>query len=126
MAFWDDFQKTMSKTAGTGIKQTSKWLEVGKLSLSLNAAKLELNELFEQIGEYVYVNKMTDLTHSQTIQELFHQVSLQKSKIRSIQMQINQVKQIRTFENCGATLDEQANYCPQFQMPQSDQIDWHL
>lgn len=64
MAFWDDFQKTMSKTAETGIKQTSKWLEVGKLSMSLNAAKLELNELFEQIGEYVYVNKVTDLTHS--------------------------------------------------------------
>ena len=38
MAFWDDFQKTMSKTAETGIKQTSKWLEVGKLSMSLNAA----------------------------------------------------------------------------------------
>ena len=126
MAFWDDFQKTMSKTAETGIKQTSKWLEVGKLSMSLNAAKLELNELFEQIGEYVYVNKVTDLTHSQTIQELFHQVSLQKSKIRSIQMQINQVKQIRTCENCGATLDEQAKYCPQCQVPQSDQIDWHL
>ena len=89
MAFWDDFQKTMSKTAETGIKQTSKWLEVGKLSMSLNAAKLELNELFEQIGEYVYVNKVTDLKNSQTIQELFHQVSLQKSKIRSIQMQIN-------------------------------------
>ena len=31
MAFWDDFQKTMSKTAETGIKQTSKWLEIGKL-----------------------------------------------------------------------------------------------
>ena len=49
MAFWDDVQKTMGKTAQTGIKQTSKWLELGKLSMSLNAAKLELNELFEQI-----------------------------------------------------------------------------
>ena len=126
MAFWDDVQKTMGKTAQTGIKQTSKWLELGKLSMSLNAAKLELNELFEQIGEYVYVNKVTDLKNSQTIQELFHQVSLQKSKIRNIQMQINQVKQIRTCENCGVTLDEQAKYCPQCQMPQSDQIDWQL
>ena len=55
MAFWDDFQKTMSKTAESGIKQTNKWLEIGKLTMSLNAAKLELNDLFEQLGEYGYV-----------------------------------------------------------------------
>ncbi|MDE5978130.1 MAG: zinc ribbon domain-containing protein, partial [Turicibacter sp.] len=62
MAFWDDFQKTMSKTAEAGIKQTNKWLEVGKLAMSLNAAKLELNDLFEQLGEYIYVNKINDVS----------------------------------------------------------------
>ena len=126
MAFWNDFQKTVSKTAETGIKHTNKWLEIGKLTMSLNAAKLELNELFEQLGEYIYVNKVSDITHSDTVQELFHQVSLQKSKIRKIQMQINQVKQIRACEKCGAELDENAKYCPQCRAPQSDQIDWHL
>ena len=29
MAFWNDFQKTVSKTAETGIKHTNKWLEIG-------------------------------------------------------------------------------------------------
>ena len=74
MAFWDDFQKTMSKTAESGIKQTNKWLEIGKLTMSLNAAKLELNDLFEQLGEYVYVHKTSDVTHSEELQELFHQI----------------------------------------------------
>ncbi len=126
MAFWDDFQKTVSKSAEAGVKHTSKWIEIGKLTVSLNAAKLELNELFEQIGEYIYVNKMTEITQSETIQELFHQVSLQKAKIRTIQMQINQIKQIRTCENCGAVLDDDVKYCPYCRAPQSDQIDWHL
>lgn len=126
MAFWDDFQKTVSKTAEAGIKHTSKWVEIGKLSVSLNAAKLELNELFEQIGEYIYVNKITEINQSETIQELFHQVSLQKTKIRKIQRQISQIKQIRTCEICGAKLDDDAKYCPHCRAPQSDQIDWHL
>lgn len=82
MAFWDDFQKTMSKTATVGMKQTSKWVEIGKLTVSLNAAKLELNELFEQIGEYIYVNKINEINQSEAVQELFHQVSLQKGKIK--------------------------------------------
>ncbi len=126
MAFWDDLQKTVSKTAESGLKQTNKWLEIGKLTMSLNAAKLELNELFEQLGEFVYTNKVTDLSHSEQVQELFHQISLQKSKIRKIQVEINQVKQIRACENCGYELSENDKYCPQCRAHQSYKIDWHL
>ena len=70
----------MSKTAAVGMKQTSKWVEIGKLTVSLNAAKLELNELFEQIGEYIYVNKINEINQSEAVQELFHQVSPPKGK----------------------------------------------
>ena len=46
MAFWDDFQKNMNKTANASIKTTSKWIEIGKLNVALNAAKLDLNDLY--------------------------------------------------------------------------------
>lgn len=94
MSFWDDLQKNMNKTAQAGVKTTSKWIEIGKLNMALNAAKLDLNDLYERIGEMVYTNKMMDLTHSEAIQELFHQVTQQKMKIRELQAQINQVKQL--------------------------------
>ncbi|MTM91618.1 zinc ribbon domain-containing protein, partial [Turicibacter sanguinis] len=61
MAFWDDFQKNMNKTANASIKTTSKWIEIGKLNVALNAAKLDLNDLYERIGEYVYQNKIVDV-----------------------------------------------------------------
>ena len=126
MAFWDDFQKTMSKTATVGMKQTSKWVEIGKLTVSLNAAKLELNELFEEIGEYIYFNKINEINQSEAVQELFHQVSLQKGKIKKIEREINQIKQIRSCESCGAELDDEVKYCPYCRAPQSNRIDWQI
>lgn len=126
MSFWDYLQKNMNKTAQAGMKTTSKWIEVGKLNMALNAAKLDLNDLYEQIGEIVYTNKMTDLNHNPELQELFHSVTQQKMKIKQIQNQLNQVREIRTCEQCGALLDEHSKYCPYCSAPQSDQIDWRL
>ena len=126
MSFWDNLQKNMNKAAQSGVKTTSKWLEIGKLNMALNAAKMDLSDLYEQIGEMIYQNKMTDISHSQVVQELFHEVTRQKMKIKEIQAQISQVREIRSCEQCGAILDETTKYCPYCSAPQSDQVDWRL
>lgn len=126
MSFWDDLQKNMNKTAQAGVKTTSKWLEIGKLNMALNAAKMDLSDLYERIGEMIYQNKIMDISHSQAVQELLHEVTRKKMKIKEIQAQINQVREIRACEQCGANLDETINYCPYCSAPQSDQVDWRL
>lgn len=126
MSFWDNLQKNMNKTAQAGVKTTSKWLEIGKLNMALNAARMDLSDLYERIGEMIYQNKIVDISHSETVQELFHQVTLQKMKIKEIQAQINQVREIRACEQCGAILDETTKYCPYCSAPQSDQVEWRL
>lgn len=126
MSFWDNLQKNMNKTAQAGVKTTSKWLEIGKLNMALNAARMDLSDLYERIGEMIYQNKIVDISHSETVQELFHRVTLQKMKIKEIQAQINQVREIRACEQCGAILDETTKYCPYCSAPQSDQVEWRL
>lgn len=126
MSFWDNLQKNMNKAAQSGVKTTSKWLEIGKLNMALNAAKMDLSDLYEQIGEMIYQNKMMDISHSQVVQELFHEVTRQKMKIKEIQAQISQVREIRSCEQCGEILDETTKYCPYCSAPQSDQVDWRL
>lgn len=126
MAFWDDFQKNVNKTANASMKTTSKWIEIGKLNVSLNAAKLDLNEIYERIGEYVYQNRLVDVKQSDELQTLFHEVSNQKVKIKSIQAQLNQLKSVRRCEQCGAEIDPHTKYCPYCSAPQSDQLDWRI
>ena len=126
MAFWDDFQKNMNKTANASIKTTSKWIEIGKLNVALNAAKLDLNDLYERIGEYVYQNKIVDVKQSDELQELFHEVSQQKMKIREIQAQLNQMRSKYHCEQCVAEIDANTKYCPYCSAPQSNQIDWRI
>lgn len=126
MAFWDDFQKNLNKTADISVKTTNKWIEIGKLNISLNAAKLDLNEIYERIGEYVYESKLVDVKQSQELQELFHEVSKQKVKIREIQAQLNQLRNIYHCEQCGAEIDSNTKYCPYCSAPQSHQVEWRI
>lgn len=126
MAFWDDFQKNVNKTANASVKTTSKWIEIGKLNVSLNAAKLDLNDIYERIGEYVYQNKIVDAKQSDELQQLFHEVSQQKMKIKTIQVQLNELRKIRRCEQCGAEIDPNTKYCPYCSAPQSDQLEWRI
>lgn len=122
MSLWNGFQKNMKKATKKGIKQTGKWAKIGKLNVELNVANLELQRLFEQIGEYIYVHQLKELTTSKELQELLHQATLKKRKIKSIQAKIYAVKKVCVCENCYQSIDPETKYCPYCSHPQSKHI----
>ena len=122
MSLWNGFQKNAKKATKKGIKQTSKWAKLGKLNVELNVANLELQRLFEQIGEYIYERQLKDLTGAKEVQELLHQATIKKRKIKSIQARIHAVKKVNVCENCYRGIDPGTKYCPYCSHPQSKYI----
>ena len=126
MTFWNDVQKNLEKATKIGIKQSSKWLEIGKLTVSLNNEKLELQRLFEEIGELIYTNRIKDVSEVPKIKELYHKVYLQKMKIKGIEDQLDFQKKVNACEKCKQTLPLGTKYCPYCSHPQSKEVDFQL
>jgi len=126
MSLWDGLQKQATKTAKQGMKQASIWIEIGKLNVTLSAANMELQQLFEQIGECIYDKQIRDLTESTEVQGLIQKVYTQKAKIKSIEKQLHLVKGKQMCENCQATIAPGTKYCPYCSHPQSREVDFQI
>ena len=126
MSLWGDVQKSVSKSTKVGLKQTGKWIEIGKLNMELTAANLGLQNLYEQIGEYIYTYQVKNVTGDSKLSELLQKVYVQKAKIKSIQDKIVMVRSINACENCKQELEVGTKYCPYCSHPQSKEVDFQI
>jgi len=126
MSLWNEVQRNVSKVAKVGIKQTAKWTEIGKLNMRLSAANLELQNLYEQIGEYIYTHQVKHIGGDPKLSRLLRKVYDQKAKIKSLHGEINAVKWVNVCENCKQELEVGKKYCPYCSYPQSKEVDFQV
>ncbi|MGL4338195.1 MAG: zinc-ribbon domain-containing protein [Turicibacter sp.] len=126
MTFMDEVQKTANKMAQATMKKSSELFEIGKLKMALNGAEMDLNELYQQIGQIVYAQKVKNMTDSPQIISLIKEITTQINKMKEIETQINAVKGIKICPRCMTEVTPYDKVCPNCLSPQPDTVDWRL
>ncbi|HAX73002.1 MAG TPA: zinc ribbon domain-containing protein [Firmicutes bacterium] len=126
MPFMDDLSKNVNALAQTTKKKSGEILELTKLNIELNTAKVDLSDLYERIGVIVYANRIKNIQESPEILELLKLIDVQLTKIKGIEKQMDAVKNVRTCEHCKRVISPDVKYCPYCNAPQSDNVNWVL
>ncbi|AOY76190.1 hypothetical protein [Clostridium formicaceticum] len=94
-------------------KKTSEILEVNKLNLSVNKRKREIEELYEELGAYVYqyLRQYERLTR-EDVDQYVNKIAYLQKDIESLEKLILSVQNIQHCANCKVEFDEEISYCP--------------
>jgi len=120
MSGWDELGTTLNDVAKVGTKKAGKWFEVGKLHLKLANAEFDLKEIYEKIGEEIYMGRIFDVEASPKIQDLLAKARRQEQKIKKLEEKIRQSDSVGTCVSCHKKIDEESRYCPYCSAPQAD------
>jgi len=109
--------KVMVSSGIKGQKSVKRLSRMAKLQLNLKLEKDKQNLLYQEIGQHVHVDHITDVTHSVKIRNLREKITMQENKVKRLVTQINRLKKVNICLFCGNTLQEEQKYCPKCSRP---------
>ena len=117
MSMFKTVAKVMVSSGIKGQKSVKRLSRIAKLQLNLKLEKDKQNLLYQEIGQHVHVDQVTDVMHSVKIRSLREKITMQENKIKRLVTQINRLKKVNICLFCGNTLLEEQKYCPKCSRP---------
>ncbi len=98
-------------------KKTNELYKIGKLNLTLNNAYSELDELYQKLGELIYLKRITHVDQSEEAGRLLQDITNQLHEVKRIEQAIANVKNDRVCPYCQHRISSKEKYCPNCYAP---------
>ena len=98
-------------------KKTNELYKLGKLNLTLSGAYGELDDLYQKLGELIYLKRITHIDQSAEAGQLLQAITDQLHEIRRLEASIATVKNDRVCPHCQHRIPSKEKYCPNCYAP---------
>ena len=93
-------------------KKTNEWYQLGKYHVVLNAAQVERDKLYAQLGKLTYSNRSMTKDVSDEKQQLIQDITKQLADIKRIEAKLATIKGEQLCPSCQRYISTQSTYCP--------------
>jgi RNA polymerase subunit RPABC4/transcription elongation factor Spt4 len=113
-----DFLKNVAKDV---TKKSGKLVESTKLSAKIASEKAKLEKLYTELGEQVYNDYTSGEKFDGKYNQFFSDINLAKKEIDDLREDKADVKGVKTCNNCGAEIKQEAKFCTNCGAPQDQE-----
>lgn len=113
-----DFLKNVAKDV---TKKSGKLVESTKLSAKIASEKAKLEKLYTELGEQVYNDYTSGEKFDGKYNQFFSDINLAKKEIEDLREDKADVKGVKTCNNCGAEIKQEAKFCTNCGAPQDQE-----
>jgi len=113
-----DFLKNVAKDV---TKRSGKLVESTKLSAKIASEETKLKKLYSDLGEQVYKDYTSGQTFDGKYNQFFSDINLVLKEIEELKEDKADVKGVKTCNNCGAEIKQEAKFCTNCGAPQDEE-----
>ena len=117
MSFVTTITSSLVRMSRVGYKIGKRTTKLAQLNLTLKVEREKLQACYQEIGEHVHHDKITEVSSSPKIKMLREKITLQERQIARLVEEINQLKRINSCSYCGHISGEESKYCPKCSRP---------
>ena len=114
MDIFDKIGKKATETYKYTAEKTGKLAKEAKLRLKMNENKVDINELYKQIGKKVYEKHVVNqpININEELEEECTKIDVLSQEVENILKEILLLKDKKQCPNCFEQIDKSACYCP--------------
>lgn len=114
MEFFDKLGKKASDTYKVTAEKTGKLAKEAKLRMKMNEDKVEINNLYKEIGKKVYEKHLIDdvINIKEELEEECTKIDVLSQEIENMLKEILTLKDRKQCPNCFEQIDKDDQYCP--------------
>lgn len=113
MEFFDKIGQKASQTYKVTAEKTGKLAREAKLRIKMNEDKVEINDLYKQIGKKVYEKHIIDdvINIKEELEEECTKIDVLSQEIENMLKEILSLKDKKQCPSCFEQIDKDAQYC---------------
>ncbi len=114
MDFFDKLGEKATQTYKVTAEKTGKLAREAKLRIKMNEDKVEINELYKQIGKKVYEKHVIDdiINIKEELEEECTKIDILSQEIENMLKEILMLRDKKQCPSCFEQIDKEAQYCP--------------
>lgn len=114
MDIFDKIGKKATETYKYTAEKTGKLAKEAKLRMKMNENKVDINELYKQIGKKVYEKHVVDqpINIKEELVEECTKIDVLSQEIENMLKEILLLRDRKQCPNCFEQIDKSASYCP--------------
>lgn len=113
MSTLEKLSNIVSETAKSLSKKSGEFIEVGKLTLDAQKKQERIQEIYEEMGEYVYSRlKRGSYVTKEEVLTWIQQIHRLEEGIEDSEKMALRIRNIKHCQYCRIQLEKEDNYCP--------------
>jgi len=113
MKLSEKLSNILSETAKSLGQKSSEFVEISKLTLSAQKKQDQIQDKYEQIGQYVYSKlKRANSITKEELQPWINEINALERDIGTLEKMALNIRNIKQCTYCNAEFDDDVNYCP--------------
>lgn len=111
MSIFDDIGKRVAEVAKNATKMTRDMADTTRLNVQISGKQEEIDKLYAQIGMAYFARYQAGGGAADSMDELCAQIARLSEEKRSLQQQIDEIKQMRRCPKCGSVQPKESAFC---------------
>lgn len=113
MTISEKLSNILSETAKTLGKKSSEFVQISKLSINAQKKQEQIQDKYEQIGQYVYSKlKRASFITREELELWISEINALERELISLEKMALEIRNVKYCDYCKIELDEDTNYCP--------------
>lgn len=108
---FEEIKRSATGVADRAAKKTSEVTNIVKLKIAVKTAESKLSSVYEEIGRLFYTAERSGEDCTSDIAAYIMKADKLKADIASYNGKIARMRNVRTCENCGASISMSSNFC---------------
>lgn len=113
MSLVEKLSSAVLESAKTISSKSSNMVEISKMNLSIRKREKEIEKLFIEIGEYVYIQlQRKQIITAEEIQIQLKRIGYLQQDVDTLEKLLFKIQDIRACDYCKEVFDQSVSYCP--------------
>lgn len=104
--------KATKESANNVAKKSNDILEISKLNLNIASEKSKVEEAYYEIGKSIYLKYSKNIYIDPEVVDICKSIRETEFRIAVMEDRISDLKNLCKCDNCGESLKENSNFCP--------------